>query len=210
MIRLNSSLVSIAAEFCGKYSPYQAIEISPAAGGGVYVTSTDGGRVVCLAHDPAGICSEVTRLLPDSELLRYGRGIKTADRELTVNGNNAVVTTFRKTTSEKKEFTVTHSISDSPPLAQAVKACIDKWSPTPTTTSTAGRYESAYVERALKGLAQGDGSVVMSAFDGGPMRLQTDRGNVVILVMPQTAEPIPPIPDWLINFAKADELVATA
>ena len=50
----------------------------------------------------------------------------------------------------------------------------------------------------------------MSAFDGGPMRLQTDRGNVVILVMPQTAEPIPPIPDWLINFAKADELVATA
>ena len=29
------------------------------------------------------------------------------------------------------------------------------------------------------------------------MRIQEESGNVVILVMPQTAEPIPPVPDWL-------------
>lgn len=209
MLQLNSALVSIAAEFCGKYSPYQAIEISKAPGDGAYVTSTDGGRVVCLAYDPGGQCDQTTRILPDSDLLRFCRGIKTAERELRIKGNSAVVTTFRKTTSEKKEFIVNHSISDSPPLAKAVQACIDKWSATPALSCTAGRYESAYVERALKGLAH-DGSVVISAFDGGPMRIQTDQGNVVILVMPQTAEPIPPIPDWLIEYAKAVELVAVA
>ncbi len=210
MLQLNSALVSIAAEFCGKYSPYQAIEISPAPGGGAYVSSTDGGRVVCIAHDPGGRCDEVTRLLPDSDLLRLCRGIKTAERELKVDGNNAIVTTFRKTTSEKKEFTVTHSISESPPLAKALQACLDRWSTTPKLSETAGRYEAAYVDKALKGLSQADGSVVMSAFDGGPMRIQTDDGNIIILVMPQTAEPIPTIPDWLSKYATGYQLVAKA
>jgi hypothetical protein len=42
------------------------------------------------------------------------------------------------------------------------------------------------------------------------MRIQTDVGNIIILVMPQTAEPIPTIPDWLSKYATGYQLVAKA
>ena len=51
------------------------------------------------------------------------------------------------------------------------------------------------------GIAHG-GSLVLSAFDGGPLRLQGEGLELMILVMPQTAEPIPPIPDWVLRFSE--------
>ena len=201
MLQINSALVAIAAEFTGKYAPYQAVEISPAPGGGAYVSSTDKGKIACLAYDASATVDETVKLLPDPELIKSCRGIKTAERQLYIEGNNAVVTTFRKTTSEKKEFIVNQSISDFPPLASAVKACVDRWSLEPEVSATAGRYESRYIERALRGLSTAEESVVLSAFDGGPLRIQTDQGHVVILVMPQTAEKIPSLPQWLKEYA---------
>jgi hypothetical protein len=118
-----------------------------------------------------------------------------------IEGNNAIVTTFRKSTHEKKEIIISRSISDFPPLASAVKACIDRWSSQPAVSATAGRYESWYIERALRGLSSTDDSIILSAFDGGPLRIQTDAGDVVILVMPQTAEMIPSLPEWLKEYA---------
>ena len=201
MLQINSALVAIAAEFTGKYAPYQAVEISPAPGGGAFVSSTDKGKIACLAFDASATVDETVRLLPDPELIKCCRGIKTADRQLYLEGNNAVVTTFRKSTNEKREFIVNKSISDFPPLASAVKACVDRWSTQPEVSATAGRYESRYIERALKGLSTTDESVILSAFDGGPLRIQADQGHLVILVMPQTAEKIPFLPQWLKEYA---------
>ena len=201
MLKLNSALVAICSEFTGKYAPYQAIEISPATGGGVFVASTDRGNIACLAHDPGGKADETIHLLPDAELMKFCRGIKTADRELSIDGNNAMVTTFRKTTSERREAIINKSISEFPPLAKAICSCLDRWSPAPSVSTTAGRYESTYVERALKGLSSTSESVVLSAFDGGPLRIQTDKADVVVLVMPQVAEKIPPVPEWLSDYA---------
>lgn len=203
MLQLNSALVAICSEFTGKYAPYQSIEISPAPAGGVFVASTDRGNIACLAHDPAGKADETIKLLPDTELMKYCRGIKTADRQLQIEGNNAMVTTFRKSTNEQRETVVNRSISDFPPLARAISSCLERWSKTPTVSATAGRYESAYVERALKGLSTTSDSVVLSAFDGGPLRVQTDKADVVILVMPQVAEKIPSIPEWLSEYASS-------
>lgn len=201
MLQCNSALVSIAAEFTGKFAPYQAVEISPAPKGGVYVASTDKGKIACLAHDPGGQADETARLMPDQELVRLCRGIKTAEREIKVDGSNAIVTTFRKTTSERKEIIVSRSISEFPPLAKAVDACVQRWSSSPEVSATAGRYESRYVERALRGLSGLSDSVILSAFDGGPLRIQTEAANIVILVMPQTAEKIPELPQWLNEYA---------
>lgn len=209
MLQLNSSLVAIAAEFTGKYAPYQAVEISPAPGGGAYISSTDKGKIACLAFDASATIDETVRLLPDPELIKCCRGIKTAERQLFIEGNNAVVTTFRKTTQEKKEFIVNKSISDFPPLASAVKACLDRWSAQPTVSATAGRYESRYIERALRGLSSSDDSIILSAFDGGPLRIQTDQEHVVILVMPQTAEKIPCLPQWLKEYAQNSHRACT-
>ena len=42
----------------------------------------------------------------------------------------------------------------------------------------------------------------MSCFDGGPLRLQGDSGNVIVVVMPQTALPIPAVPEWTELYAR--------
>lgn len=146
------------------------------------------------------------RLLPDAELIKFCRGIKTAERQLRIEGNNALVSTFRKSTTEKRETIVNESISDFPPLSGAISSCLSKWSDTPTVSSTAGRYESIYIERALKGLAPTSDSVVLSAFDGGPLRIQTDKANIVVLVMPQLKEKIPSVPEWLSDYAASGSL----
>tara|TARA_Y100000589_G_C27144509_1_gene626219 strand:- start:62 stop:679 length:618 start_codon:yes stop_codon:yes gene_type:complete len=203
MLQLNSALVSIAAEFTGRFAPYQAVEISPAPKGGVYVASTDKGNIACLAHDPGGQADETIKLMPDPEMIRLCRGIKTAERELKIDGNNAIVTTFRKTTSERKEIIISRSISEFPPLSKAVNSCVQRWSDSPEVSATAGRYESRYVERALKGLSGLSDSVILSAFDGGPLRIQTEAANIVVLVMPQTAEKIPVLPEWLKEYAQS-------
>ena len=206
MLQLNSSLVAIASEFTGKYAPYQSIEISPSPKGGVFVASTDRGNIAYLAHDPAGTADETTKLLPGPDLIKLCRGIKTAERQLQIEGNNAIVTTFRKSTNERRETVVNHSISDFPPLAGAISTCLERWGETPEVSATSGRYEACYVERALKGLASTSDSIVLSAFDGGPLRVQTDKADIVILVMPQLKEKIPAIPEWLSDYASSDKM----
>ena len=162
------------------------------------------------AYDPAGTADETIKLLPDPDLIKLCRGIKTADRELRIEGNNALVTTFRKSTNEQRETIINKSISDFPPLADAISACLERWGATPSVSTTAGRYESWYVERALKGLSSTSDSVVLSAFDGGPLRIQTDKADVVILVMPQVKEKIPSVPEWLSDYATSGKLIAAS
>ena len=70
-----------------------------------------------------------------------------------------------------------------------------------SVSATAGRYNISYIQRAIKGLSTLNASVILSSFNGGPMRIEEGSGDIVVLVMPQTAEPIPPIPQWLRNYA---------
>jgi len=201
MLRLNSALVALAGAFTGTYAPFQAIHLQPHAGG-VLVASSDHGRVSALAFDRQGRADESCDLLASSELLRSCSGIKTAERELSLEGDTLSVTTYRKKAAhEVKTFPLQRASAPFPPLDQAVAACVRHWGAAPTLSRTAGRYDSAYLEKALKAAGHLCDSLVLSSFDGGPLRLQSDTLELVILVMPQTAAPIPPLPDWLERFA---------
>lgn len=205
MLQLKAALVSIAAEFTGKYSPFQSVQISPAGvDNGVFVASTDKGNIACLAYDPAGKADESVQIIPSKELVAACKPIKTAEREIRITDNSALVTTYRKTTNEAKELSIQRSQVDFPDLAKAIRDCINRWTALPETSKTAGRYDQLYLQKAIKGLSAFDSSIVMSAFDGGPLRLETDDNNVIILVMPQEARPIPSLPDWICKYAQKE------
>jgi hypothetical protein len=91
-----------------------------------------------------------------------------------------------------------------PPLEGAIAACIERWSVTPSVSATAGRYAAPFLVKALKAASACSDSVALSAFDGGPLRIQCQGLDMLILVMPQTAEPIPTLPDWVCSFANAE------
>lgn len=203
MLTCNSALIAIASEFTGSYAPYQAVELTPDDRGGVFLASTDKGNVACLAYDPSGEGDETINLLPNSELVKASRGVKTANRTVFIEGDIARVTTHRKSTSETKEVSINRSTVNSPNLAKALKDCLDHWDKldAESMSATAGRYNLTYIQRAIKGLSTLNASVILSSFNGGPMRIEESSGEIVILVMPQTAEPIPPIPQWLRKFA---------
>lgn len=202
MLRFNSSLLAFCAAFKGAFAPFQAIHVTPAAGGGVVVLASDGGKVTAIGYDPDGIADETANLLPTQELLTACKGIKTAERDVSIDDLRAVVTTFYKAHNETKEFLVLRSQEPYPPIRQALAACLDTWGTAPAHGTTAGRYRASYLEKAIKAAGALTDSLVLSGFDGGPLRLQGERLELMVLVMPQTAEPIPPVPDWAVRFAR--------
>jgi hypothetical protein len=72
---------------------------------------------------------------------------------------------------------------------------------TPKLSRTAGRYDLGLLLKALKALGNEDDAVVLSAWQGGPLRLQRRDVSAVILLMPQEAQPLPAVPAWLEDFA---------
>lgn len=203
MVQFNSALLALAGLFVGAYAPYQAVHIRPHAGG-VLVASTNQGQVSFLGYDPNGSADESCNIVACDKLLAACAGIKSAERDVFIEDGRATVTTYYKAAdNKKKEFPVLYSSVPFPPLASAVQACVDRWSATPATTATAGRYASSFLLDAIKAVSGCGDSITLSAFDGGPLRLQSDTLDMLILVMPQTAEPIPPLPDWVCSFAQA-------
>lgn len=201
MIRLNSALLALVGAFAGTYAPFQAVRLQPHAGG-VLAAASDQGRITAFGFDPRGHADGACNLLPGPELLRACAGIKSAEREVAIDGDTAAVTTFRKNGNhEVKRFPAPQAAAPFPPLDQAVAACVRRWGATPAVSATAGRYDSAYLERALKTVSHLCDSLVLSGFDGGPLRLQSEALELLILVMPQTAAPIPPLPEWILQFA---------
>lgn len=208
--RINSTLLEIAGAFTGKYTPYQAIHIEPASQGGVYVASTDRGAIACLGYDPGGTASAPADLLPSSELLRACKGIKAAERDIQISGSSAVVTTYRKSGNQAVEFPIHFASTPFPQLDEVLAACADRWGKTPRVTETAGRYDAALLTRALRALDGCSDSLVLSAFDGGPLRLEAEHLSLLILLMPQTAEPLPATPPWASQFRQTACQVAQA
>ena len=197
MIRFNSALLANAAEFTGKYAPYQGIELAPAPGGGIYVTSTDKGNIAYFGYDASGETDRCAVVFPTTDLIKHCRGIKTADRELRIQDGLGMVTTYRKSSSEVKETPVQFSAVPFPELGPVIQTIVKYWKEQTPLSSTCGSYDSSYVAKALKCLGGQGESVCISSFDGGPMRLQLPGEQQVVLVMPQEKIPVPALPEWL-------------
>jgi hypothetical protein len=197
VLQFNSALLAAVGSFAGPYAPFQAIHIRPHCGG-VLVAASDHGKVTAVGFDRQGHADETVNLIVTQDLLKASAGIKTAERGIQIDGEKAVVTTYYKSSSNKgKEFTVHRSEQAIPGFDSAIKACLDRWGVTPQLSETAGRYRVDYLERAIKAAGLLAESIVISAFDGGPLRLQGESIELMILVMPQTAVPIPALPDWI-------------
>lgn len=204
MLRFNSALFAFAAEFVGQYVPYQGIEIAPLAGG-VSIAATNRGAVAMLAFDPNGLATETAVLLPGDELARACKGIKTAQRELVVEGDEAVVTTYYKAHSTSKEFPVQRSAGGFSSLRQVIRGAVRYWGETPELSRTAGRYDMQLLHKSIKAMVDDTDSVVLSAFQGGPLRLQREDLQIVVMLMPQEAQAIPALPPWLSTYAELSD-----
>ncbi len=202
MLQFNSALLAAVGSFTGAYAPYQSIHIRPHCGG-VLLAASDHGKVTAVGFDRQGTADEALSILPSPELLKACAGIKTAERGISIDGDRALVTTYYKASSNKgKEIVIQHAITPFPDIDAALAACVERWGATPELSQTAGRYRVAYLERAIKAAGLLADSLVLSAFDGGPLRLQGESIELIILVMPQTAEPIPAFPDWIQEFSR--------
>jgi hypothetical protein len=199
--RFRSVLLNLASEFTGKYAPWQSIRIAPLAGG-VSVSASDRGAATFIGWDPSGLATEEAFLLPGRDLAAGCRGIKTADRDVSIEDDLAVVTTYHKAHSVSKEFPVAYSSCPPPPFGDVIAKAISYWGATPELSRTAGRYDLGLLLKALKVLGTEDDSVVLSAWQGGPLRLQREDVQAVIMLMPQEAQPLPGVPAWLEDFAK--------
>jgi hypothetical protein len=199
MFRLNSVLFSLAASFVGEYAPFQGVTLSPHAGG-VVVMASDRGAGAFYGFDPTGFAPEAATFIPAKGLATACKGIKTAQRELTIDDSIALVTTYYKEHSTSKEFQVNRA-AEQLPSRQVIRATVDLWGDPPNLSPTAGRYDSALVTRACKILAEESDSLVLCGYDGGPLRVQSEALRSVVLLMPQAAQELPPFPAWLADYA---------
>jgi hypothetical protein len=166
------------------------------------VAASDRGAATLIGWDPNGSASSEACLLPSRDLANACKGIKTAERDVSIDDDQAVVTTYHKAHSVSKEFSVAYSSCPPPPFEETIAAAVSYWGATPELSRTAGRYDLGLLLKALKALGSEDDAVVLSAWQGGPLRLQRGDVQAVILVMPQEAQPLPGVPAWLEDFAK--------
>lgn len=201
MVSLDASLVAVCGGFIGQYAPFQSIHIQPSSSG-VLVMASDHGRITVIGHDARGRGDAAATIVPSSELLKACAALKTAKREVLIEGDTATVITYRKTTAdERRVIPVINASTPFPPIGPALVASIERWGATPQLSATAGRYETAFLEKAIKTVGVCAPSLVLSCFDGGPLRLQSETIDICVLVMPQAAEPIPAVPTWIQEFA---------
>jgi hypothetical protein len=198
-LTIRSALISHAADFVDKYAPWHAVYLAP-LDGGVSVCASLRGNMAFFGWDPQGLISGPAGLIPSSELATACRGIKAADRQLVVEAGTCKVTTYHKAHSTSKEFPLALTGAEPPDLKEVVRRCLGYWGTTPEVSRTAGRYNQDYLIKALRTLGHDD-NVTLSAFQGGPLRIQAEGLNAVILLMPCGTAPLPAVPPWLETFA---------
>lgn len=199
-ISLNGALIAVAADFCGRYSPYQGVQIRPNPSGGVFVAATDAGRIAFLGFDPAGKGDEEVVLLPTAELIKNTRPLKSAARWIEIEGNTARCSKILKTTSQVTEIPITRSQSPPADLVGAMKAVSETWGKDVAVVN-AGNFNANFLLRAFKAIEQLGGSITMSHLAGGPLRVESTEGGAIVLVMPESARKVPPLPHYLEAFA---------
>lgn len=201
MLQCRSELLQIASCFTGAYDPCRCVCFEPAASGGVLAMATDRASAVWI-HDARGQLDQPSVLvLPDAELIKACRGLRSSRRTLVIDGAAARVITDYKAHSKGVDVPLQDPPAQPfPPLASVLKAAIDRWGTAPSTASSCGRFDVNLLKRVLEATGS-DGSVVLAGMDGGPLRLQCQDLEVVALLMPQQREPIPPLPQWLVAAA---------
>jgi len=205
MHTFSAPLFALAASFTGEFAPYQGVLIAPMAKG-IAIAATDRGASTIVCYDPNGRATDPDQqlvILPDKDLVAACRNNKTATggRDLEISGDQAKVTTYFKSHSTNKEFNILHSSAPFPPLQPALAQVLHFWGQAPATGNTAGRYDIHLLANCIKAMADETSSIVLSAFHGGPLRIQREDTGVIVFLMPQTALPIPPLPDWLAEFS---------
>ena len=65
----------------------------------------------------------------------------------------------------------------------------------------AGNFSANFLLRAFKAIEVLGGSITMSHLNGGPLRVESTDHDVIVLVMPEMARPIPALPDFLRSFS---------
>lgn len=201
MFRISSVYFNLAASFTGKYTPFQGVTLTPHAGG-VVVSASDRGAALFYGFDPSGLAPEIATFSPGKELAAACNGIKTAQRELTIEDGRATVTTYYKEHSTSKEFQISR-LSESPPMGPVLQGVIERWGEAPTSSTTAGRYDLKLLHKATRAILEESDCLVLSGYDGGPLRLQSEQLRCVVLLMPQTAVPLPGLPPWLADYAQS-------
>ena len=200
MIECNAAYFSMASAFLGTYCPFHVIHIEPHVSGGVLLVSSDQGRVTLIAHDRTGSADETINVIPDAELLKISRPIKTAERRLTLEDSSATVLTLRKTNTERKAASFQRSTAEFPPIRQALSKCLQAWDT--VLPSSQGRYDANYLLRILSALSPLSEYCTFSSYDGGPLRIQTDSLAATVFLMPLGAEEPAPVASYLREYAK--------
>ena len=203
MLSLNGALVAVAADFVGRYSPYQGIQLRPGPNGdGVYVASTDAGRLAFLAYDHSGKGDEEIILLPTADLIKETRPLKSATRWLEIEGETARCSKLTKATTKTSEVPITRSAVAPPDLVGAFRVVAETWGKDIPCVDC-GNFNASYLQKAFRAIESLGSSITLSHLSGGPLRIESTTGCALVMVMPETARPIPELPEYLLKFANS-------
>jgi hypothetical protein len=210
-----SRLFAVGADFAGAYAPYQGIYFCPGPGGaGVIAAASNRGALTFVGYDAGGTIDEPVVFIPTKELAAASRGLKSGPRTLSIDteARIAAVTTPLKT---KAGTTVEMA---APPVSQVafpdvrgvIARFVSHWESMGQQVDTCGRYDAKLLLQALRA-AEGLGdSVSLVGLSGGPLLInieasiedgkkkavQTQSTGLLLMLMPQTAQPVPPPPSW--------------
>jgi hypothetical protein len=212
-LSFESRLFSIAAQFVGEYSPYQGVHIEPGPGGtGAIVAATDRGAALFLGFDPDGVVDEPATLLPYAELARAAKGLKSGPRTLSVDTDSGIaqVVTHLKTKAGKVvEMPAPAQLPGTDDVFRDLRAFVASivrfWEENGSTSDTAGRFDVELLMRFLSNAEVLGDSVVLSCLTGGVLRVDIEGTNLFLVLASQAAEPIPPVPAWMVSWAGAGE-----
>jgi len=203
MLSLDGALVAVASDFCGRYAPYQAITLRPNPDGrGVYVASTDAGKLAFLAYDHAGHGDEEVILLPTPDLIKHCRPLKSASRGIEIEGDTARCSKSTKNTTQTSEIPITRSAVPPSDLVGVMKTVATLWGKDIPCVN-AGNFNANYLQKAFRSIESLGSSITMSHLEGGPLRIESTTGCALVMVMPETARPIPELPEYLLKFANS-------
>jgi hypothetical protein len=204
---IDSRLFYIACQYTHKFAPWQAVTIQPGADGtGAIVSASDRGAATFLAFDPTGQADDHAAFIAGSDLLKVAKGIKSAKRSLRIDTDQllARVTTHLKGSDKVVEAPAPMlSENPAPDLRLVMKRYLDARRQVPAGNAFA-RIDAKLLARACESFDQLSDSVIISTLEGAaPICLQGDKVDVMVLLMPQTADPLPPVPDWLNRWSQS-------
>lgn len=209
-----SRLYAIGCDFAGTYAPYQGIHFCPGpASIGVIAAASDRGALTFVGYDEAGTIDEAATLLPADELAAASRGLKSGPRTLQIDTETRIasVTTHLKTKAGKTVEMAAPPVSSIPfpDIHTVVANFIAHWEGLGQQVDSCGRYDAKLLLKALRA-AEGLGdSISLSGLSGGPLLVNIETAledvkkvvrmqstGLLLMLMPQTAQPVPPPPGW--------------